>query len=125
MRATIKPIVVVLLAILPLTAEAQNGTAGPPCSDQVSTMDITACVDKDRQLWDKRLNAAYQALLQFVDPGQREPLRKAQRLWIQYRDTNCGFYGAHEGSISQILFANCMWTMTRDRTVEMEQDARP
>lgn len=114
-----------LLAISTLSARAQDRKDGPPCSDKTSTMEISECVMEDAKVWDKRLNTAYQALLPFVDPEQREPLRKAQRLWIQYRDANCAFYAAHEGTISRILVADCMWTMTRDRTLELESDAKP
>ena len=118
-----KLVIVAFLALVPVAAQAAD--QDPPCSDQVSTVDIVACVDKDTRLWDKRLNAAYKALGSFVDPAQREPLKLAQRSWVQYRDANAAFYAAHEGTIGRILAAQCLWTMTRDRTLELEQAARP
>ena len=33
---------------------------------------------------------------------QREQLRVAQRLWIQYRDANCLYYDLGEGTIARI-----------------------
>jgi uncharacterized protein YecT (DUF1311 family) len=41
---------------------------------------------------DHRLNAAYKALQARIEAAQRQPLLAAQRLWVQYRDANCGFY---------------------------------
>jgi uncharacterized protein YecT (DUF1311 family) len=51
------------------------------------------------------LNAAYKVLTQQADAGQRNPLKAAQRLWIQYRDANCRFYGSAEGTIRQVQAA--------------------
>ncbi len=95
------------------------------CGEQSNTVAIVDCVSANTRIWDQRLNGAYKALGQSVDPEQREPLKAAQRLWIQFRDANCRFYGAHEGTISQILAAGCVRSMTRDRALELEQAAKP
>lgn len=88
--------------------------------NQNSTVDIVDCVDRLAQKWDKRLNSAYKALMQRSYEGQKEPLKAAQRLWIKYRDANCGFYGSREGSIRQIEAAECLRVMNKQRTCEME-----
>jgi uncharacterized protein YecT (DUF1311 family) len=51
------------------------------------------------------LNTAYKALAGRIDAGQREPLKAAQRLWMQCRDANCRFYGSQEGTMRQIQAA--------------------
>jgi hypothetical protein len=45
----------------------------------------------------------------------------AQRLWVQYRDANCAFYGVQDGSIRQVQAAECIRSMTEDRAHELEK----
>ena len=56
-----------------------------------------------------------------IDAAQRQPLLAAQRLWVQYRDGNCGFYGVQDGSIRQVQAAECIRSMTEDRARELEK----
>jgi uncharacterized protein YecT (DUF1311 family) len=51
---------------------------------------------------------------------QREQLRSAQRLWIQYRDANCLYYGLGEGTIARIDAGECVRNMTKARAEELE-----
>jgi uncharacterized protein YecT (DUF1311 family) len=109
-----------LLAVLPATAE-MFGPDYRPCGDQPNTMATVDCVAAKTKIWDQRLNAAYQGLTQRIEPGQRDPLKVAQRLWLQYRDANCRFYGSQEGSIRQIQAAECLRAMTQERALELEK----
>lgn len=88
--------------------------------NQSSTVNIVDCVNKETKKWDARLNKSYKALMERSDEAQKAPLKSAQRLWIQYRDANCGFYANGEGSISQINAAECTRAMTQERTCEIE-----
>ena len=109
-----------LLTALPAHAE-MFGPDYKPCGDQPNTLAIVDCVDAKTKTWDQRLNAAYKALTQRISAGQREPLKAAQRLWIQYRNANCHFYGSQEGSIREIQAAECLRAMTQDRALELEK----
>lgn len=51
---------------------------------------------------------------------QREQLRTAQRLWIQYRDANCLYYDLGEGTIARLDAGECMRSMTEARAKELE-----
>jgi uncharacterized protein YecT (DUF1311 family) len=112
------------LAALPAGAEMFGADYGP-CGDQPDTLATVDCVAAKAKVWDQRLNRAYQSLAQRIDPGQREPLKVAQRLWIQYRDANCRFYGSREGSIREIQAAECLRAMTQDRALELEKASQP
>jgi len=70
---------------------------------------------------DQRLNAAYKALQARIEVNQRQLLLAAQRLWVQYRDANCAFYGVQDGSIRQVQGAECVRSMTEDRARELEE----
>jgi uncharacterized protein YecT (DUF1311 family) len=107
----------ILLAATPGLAEPSEVEK---CGDASSTMEIVQCLGARTKVWDARLNAAYQKLLSSLAGAQHDKLRAAQRLWIQYRDANCGYYGAGEGTISRIDAAECMRRMTQERAQELE-----
>ena len=86
---------------------------------------MTECSAAQAKAWDQRLNAAYQRLGKQVEPSQKTPLVDAQRLWIRFRNSNCGFYGAASGSIAHVAAANCVQRMTRQRACELETASSP
>lgn len=107
-------------ALLGAAVSASAGDQGDPGQDcGVSTPEMVDCLNAQTAQWDKRLNAAYKAALDAALPKQREQLRAAQRLWIQYRDANCTYYAMGEGSIARIEAAACMQRTTRARAEEL------
>jgi uncharacterized protein YecT (DUF1311 family) len=104
-----------------LAAAEMFGPSFQPCGDKTSTLAIVECVQAKTNAADQRLNAAYKALQARIDVPQRQPLLAAQRLWVQYRDANCGFYGVQNGSIRQVQAAECIRSMTEDRARELER----
>jgi uncharacterized protein YecT (DUF1311 family) len=85
---------------------------------------MVECLKAKTAQWDKRLKAAYQQALQIALPKQREQLRVAQRLWIQFRDANCLYYDLGEGTIARIQTGECMRSLTEARARELV-DAGP
>jgi uncharacterized protein YecT (DUF1311 family) len=115
----------VLAMTVTLPAEAEMFGAGfRPCGEKTSTPEVVECVRAKTSIADQRLNAAYKALQAQVDNAQSQPLLTAQRLWVQYRDANCVFYGTQDGSIRQVQAAECMRPMTEDRASELEKAMR-
>lgn len=115
-----------LLTCLPAWGQAGNYPADAACADKSSTVEISECLQQQTTLFDKRLNAAYHALMEKQESAERKSaLLRAERAWIAYRTANCGWYGAHEGTIRQILAASCMLNMTRERALELEQANKP
>ena len=92
-----------------------------PCGKGTSTLAVVECIQEKITAADRRLNAAYKALQAQIDASQRQPLLAAQRLWVRYRDANCGFYGVQDGSIRQVQAAECIRSMTEDRARELEK----
>ena len=76
------------------------------------------------KIWDVRLNDAYRAvtamLQQMKNPTQLAALKRSERLWLEYRKENCGFYADGQGTISEIYSADCMRRMTQDRAIELQ-----
>jgi uncharacterized protein YecT (DUF1311 family) len=96
------------------------------CNQQPTTVAIMFCYDARTKVWDQRLNQAYKALSAMLKSQQSATqiadLKKAQRLWIQYRNANCGFYGDEQGTIREIDGAECLRRMTQDRAIELQLD---
>jgi uncharacterized protein YecT (DUF1311 family) len=108
------------MAALPAEAE-MFGSGFRPCGEKTSTLEVVECVRAKTNIADQRLNAAYKALQARIEANQRQPLLAAQRLWVQYRDANCAFYGTRDGSIRQVQGAECIRSMTEDRAHELEE----
>jgi uncharacterized protein YecT (DUF1311 family) len=66
------------------------------------------------------MTTAYQQAMKDAGSAQRDQLCAAQRLWIQYRDANCLYYGMGEGTIARIDAGACMRSMTEARARELE-----
>ena len=81
---------------------------------------MVECLRAKTAKWDKRMTIAYQHTLNANEPKQREQLRVAQRLWLQYRDANCLYYGLGEGTIARAEAGDCMLRMTQGRAIELE-----
>jgi len=109
------------VAMLALVSIAHAGDQGDPeQSCDGSTYQMVECLKEKTAQWDKRLNVAYQKALQDAVPAQRDQLRAAQRLWVQYRDANCLYYGLGEGTIARLDAGECMRSMTEARAKELE-----
>ena len=113
-----------LTAVVSICLLAPAARAGdqvnPSQSCDGSTYEMVDCFKAKTAQWDKRMTIAYQQALKDAMPQQREQLRAAQRLWIQYRDANCLYYGMGEGTIARIDAGECMRSMTEVRAREME-----
>jgi uncharacterized protein YecT (DUF1311 family) len=110
-----------LTAVLALVSVVHAGDQGEPeQSCDGSTYQMVECLKAKTAAWDKRLNIAYQKAVQDVAPAQRDRLRVAQRLWVQYRDANCLYYGMGEGTIARLDAGECMRSMTEARAKELE-----
>lgn len=112
----------VAAAVILATSSARAGDQGDPeQSCDGSTYQMVECLKAKTAQWDKRMNVAYQqALKDAAGDKQREQLRSAQRLWIQYRDANCLYYDLGEGTIARLDAGECMRSMTEARAKELE-----
>jgi uncharacterized protein YecT (DUF1311 family) len=77
------------------------------------------CLMAQHAYWDKELTIAYQRAMKDATAAEKGKLRAAERAWITYRDANCAYYAAAEGSIARINAAACMRDMTKTRAEEL------
>ena len=104
-----------------LAPPTHAGDAGDPAQNcDGSTQEMVDCLAVKTARWDKRMTIAYQQAMKDAPAPQRDQLRAAQRLWIQYRDANCLYYGLGEGTIARLDAGECMRSMTEARARELE-----
>ena len=72
------------------------GASSWKCIGEYSTASGKAnCWSLETELWDDLLNQEYQILNEIeADAGFKAQLRDTQRVWIKFRDTDCGLFGA-------------------------------
>jgi len=109
-------------AMVALASAAYAGDQGEPeQSCDGNTFQMVECLKARTAQWDKRMTTtAYQQAMKDAGDRQRKQLRSAQRLWIQYRDANCLYYGLGEGTIAPIDAGECVRNMTKARAEELE-----
>lgn len=105
-----------LIAVFSISAFAVD------CNEAVSNYDMKICEAKNLEEQDKRLNDLYGKLMKKNDKVGQNKLKKAQRAWIVYRDTECDYAadsmrgGTGEGLIS----LGCLSNKTKLRADELQ-----
>ena len=120
MSMVLRTAICLAVALALVSAAVADDQGEPEQACDGNTFQMVECLKGKTAQWDKRLNVAYQKALQDARPTQRDPLRAAQRLWVQYRDTNCLYYGMGEGTIARLDAGECMRSMTEARARELE-----
>lgn len=79
------------------------------------------CYRREAAVWDKRLNAAYQAALSRMEKEAAENLRNAQRAWISWRDVSCRQpWAVYQGTMASPMEAWCELDLTARQAIWME-----
>jgi uncharacterized protein YecT (DUF1311 family) len=118
--------VIAVFVISLATARAESacdayGEEYQTCRDG-NTRQIVECVTKLYKGWEKRLDAAQRKLLAMeTEPTRTAALKKSQAAWLAYRNENCEWYEAGEGTIHRIWGSECMRRMTACRALELEE----
>lgn len=86
-----------------------------------TTLGMIECINKEFEVQDAALNAAYKALIADMTPAQTAGLKKAQRAWIAFRNADCkARYSPDWGTFSSLTSNMCMVQRTVERTLELE-----
>jgi len=93
-----------------------------PCQDQPGGAEQAACFQSAFQKSDAAMNLLYQRVRGVVDGTEFLKLKKAQQLWIQYREASCSaeseLYAG--GSAYSMVKLACLEALTRHRTEELK-----
>ncbi len=96
--------------------------ADSPCQNAGSNADETSCFIDSSKKMDIELNHVYGVVLTIVNGEESRELKSTQRLWIQFRNSNCSaeqrlYLG---GSAAQTVYYACLEAMTRHRIAELK-----
>jgi uncharacterized protein YecT (DUF1311 family) len=111
--------IVTAAALIAAAVFAFAGDAGNPGECTGSTPEMVDCLMAQHAYWDKELTIAYQQAMKDATPAEKDRLREAERAWIKYRDANCDYYAAGEGTVARINAAACMRDLTKARAEEL------
>ncbi|MDD7910500.1 lysozyme inhibitor LprI family protein [Pseudovibrio exalbescens] len=91
-----------------------------------TSLGMRVCASRETELWDEKLNAAYQQVMESKPEPVQEQLRAAQRLWIKFRDADCEVpMKIYEGgSLGPVVAVQCGLQATALRALQMEDYAR-
>lgn len=97
------------------------------CANASNQAEINRCALQNAQAADKKLNQTYQTLLPKLAASQKQNLVKAQRAWIEFKDSNCAYEKNRfeKGSIAPMVYHNCMERVTKQRTTDLENYLKP
>ena len=84
------------------------------------TVEMINCTLAETIRQDALLNENYKRLSSKLTTERKNALIEAQRNWIKFRDTNCGFYADPEGGSAARLAAHeCILNATAQRAKEL------
>jgi uncharacterized protein YecT (DUF1311 family) len=110
-------------SILPIAAADTEMTQEySTCLDKSNgvTVEMINCILAETIRQDARLNEHYKRLTSKLATKRKNTLIEAQRNWIKFRDTNCGFYADPEGGSAATLAAHeCILNATAQRAKEL------
>lgn len=113
-------ILVVALLAPAHAAEPGDSPALQACMTRAGGVTATMldCIGAEHRVQDARLNAAYRAASRALPATRRASLTAAQRAWIAFRDSECGFVADPDGgSLAHVMGNDCMLRMTAERRV--------
>jgi uncharacterized protein YecT (DUF1311 family) len=120
--------------------EACVGRSADACMatpDGGTTVGMGFCLDREREFWDGRLNAAYGALMTLeaaaeaelkelgsAAPSPAAALKAMQRAWIGYRDAACEYEASQWGGGTGAGPAanGCAMTLTGRQALALEDE---
>ena len=92
-----------------------------PCRSAGSGYETAVCFDKAAKNDDLDLNRLNGELQKKLEEDDRQKLRIAQRLWLQFRDTTCAaerqLYTT--GSAAPTVYSACLEAQTRQRIKDL------
>ncbi|MAZ82962.1 MAG: urease [Rhizobiales bacterium] len=122
-----------MLALMAITASAQEQEPDVDCDNAVTQMEMTYCAGEDYAKADEVLNALWPEVVAkakdfdadqgtiYADrgvPSSFEALRASQRAWIEYRDRQCEYEGYEYfgGTLQPMVGLQCETRLTEERS---------
>ncbi len=89
-----------------------------------STLGMIECSAQAEKKWDAELNKVYRALSSKLNPEGKKQLKKSQRQWLKYRDsefeTIVTIYGAMEGTMWRVIASSDRVEVVKQRVLTLQ-----
>ena len=113
-----------LLVLSSHASAAENYSADyKTCIDKSEgvTSSMLTCNQDELKKQDARLNKNYKLAMSALSAEQKINLRDTQRLWLKYKEANCGMQATLTGGTIDMLFSSgCELDMTQERADTLE-----
>lgn len=96
------------------------------CNNPMGRDEINECIYSEYEQADKKLNLTYGQLMKKLNPDMKANLKKSQKAWLQFVDTEREIEESIEclsGNCSNIVTFGTLETKTR-RVIEREKELR-
>ncbi len=93
------------------------------CNPEGNQAQMNACAREDFAKADRKLNSAYERLMNSLTPARKKKLLGEQRAWLKRRDPRCreeANDAAEGGSMWPMIFDGCRARVTQMRVKEIE-----
>ncbi|MEP6810682.1 MAG: lysozyme inhibitor LprI family protein, partial [Chthoniobacterales bacterium] len=105
----------------PAGIDAQYSPEYTPCMEKGAgeTSAMVKCMSEEQAKQDKRLQTAYDMVLERASAGQKAKLEKAQQAWVAFRAANAEFYNDPDnGETAHLSSADMFLQMTAERALD-------
>ncbi|KAB0285527.1 DUF1311 domain-containing protein [Vibrio fortis] len=113
-----KAVLLVALAMLPMTALAQQDEID--CENAMNTLEINQCAAIELQTAEEQLETYLQASFEHnaEDPTLVEAIKRAQKDWSTYMTAHCDaiYTQWRDGSIRGVMALSCKTELIKERT---------
>jgi uncharacterized protein YecT (DUF1311 family) len=112
-------------------ADAQGLDEPAPCAGTVSLRDTIRCWAKEADRADSEMRQVYLTAVEKLPRRAAESLKKAQKLWLDFRDAHVTTLLAESDPVTTygpeypMCLAILRWRLARDRTAELRRLLRP
>lgn len=101
------------------------GLIADPCMNDeknFSTHNMRACINSESEIWDNRLNANYQKMMEILtEPAQKTAFRDMQRDWIKFSQKFCSLeYELYKGTMFLVTGDYCLMEMRAKQSMELQ-----
>jgi uncharacterized protein YecT (DUF1311 family) len=116
------------LGVRPVRAQAVGEPA--PCADTVTLGDTNKCWAREAERADLEMRQAYLAAVEKVSKRAADNLKKAQKLWLDFRDAHTSTVLGDENALTygpeySVCLSILRWRLARQRTEELKKLLQP
>lgn len=106
-----------------LLVGAQTAESGTGCENATTTAAMRSCENARYEKAQRELNTIYQQLMAELNAAQKTKLRRAQRVWLRYREAHADFEAsaAEGGTLEPLLKISTLADMTEARAAELRK----